>query len=102
LGGTLATGIASQADLLTALAVMDTEVVLRSGSKSQINLGGGTAERPGLALSDVTYKGMQERRVPINALGIERKPNELIIEVIVPRPAYGCAASLLVSGRTTT
>src|SRR6266704_178443 len=50
LGGTLAVGIASQADLLTALAVMDAEVVLRSGSKSQINLGAGTAERPGFAL----------------------------------------------------
>ena len=33
LGGTLAAGIASQADLLTALAVLDAEVVVRSGSK---------------------------------------------------------------------
>ena len=31
LGGTLATGAASQADLLTALAVLDAEVLLRSG-----------------------------------------------------------------------
>jgi CO/xanthine dehydrogenase FAD-binding subunit len=102
LGGTLAVGIASQADLLTALAVMDAEVVLRSGSKSQINLGAGTAERPGFALPGVTYKGIQERRVPFSALGTERKPNELIIEVIVPRPAYGRAASFMRAGRTPT
>ena len=102
LGGTLAAGAASQADLPTALAVMDAEVMLRSGSKSQINLGGGTAEHPGLALSGVTFKGKQERRVPINSVVNERKPNELIIEVIVPRYAYGCAASFMRVGRTPT
>ncbi len=102
LGGTLAAGVASQADLLTALAVMDAEVVLRSGSKSQINLSGGTAERPGLALSGVTFKGKQERRVACSALNSERKPNELIIEVIIPRPAFGCAASFMRIGRTPT
>jgi CO/xanthine dehydrogenase FAD-binding subunit len=101
LGGTLAAGIASQADLLTALAVMDAEVVLRSGSKSQVNLSG-SAERPGLALPGVTYKGKQERRVPYSALNVERKPNELIIEVIIPRPAFGCAASFMRVGRTPT
>jgi CO/xanthine dehydrogenase FAD-binding subunit len=102
LGGTLATGIASQADLLTALAVMDAGVVLRSGSKSQVNLSAGTAERPGLALPGVTFKGKQERRVACGALSRERKPNELIIEVIIPRPAYGCAASFMRIGRTPT
>lgn len=102
LGGTLATGIASQADLLTALAVMDAGVVLRSGSKSQVNLSAGTAERPGLALPGVTFKGKQERRVACDALSRERKPNELIIEVIIPRPAYGCAASFMRIGRTPT
>ncbi len=102
LGGTLAAGVASQADLLTALAVMDAEVVLRSGSKSQINLSGGTAERPGLALSGVTFKGKQERRVACSALNSGRKPNELIIEVIIPRPAFGCAASFMRIGRTPT
>ena len=102
LGGTLAAGTASQADLPTALAVMDAEVMLRSGSKSQINLGGGTAEHPGLALSGVTFKGKQERRVPSNSVVNERKPNELIIEVIVPRYAYGCAASFMRVGRTPT
>ncbi len=102
LGGTLAAGVASQADLLTALAVMDAEVVLRSGSKSQVNLSGGTAERPGFALSGVTFKGKQERRVPCSALSMERRPNELIIEVIVPRPTFGCAASFTRVGRTPT
>ena len=102
LGGTLATGVPSQADLLTALAVMDAEVVLRSGSKSQVNLSGGSAERPGLALPGVTYKGKHERRVPYSALIAERKPNELIIEVIIPRPAFRCAASFMRVGRTPT
>jgi CO/xanthine dehydrogenase FAD-binding subunit len=102
LGGTLAAGVASQADLLTALAVMNSEVILRSGSKSQVNLSGGTAERPGLALPGVTFKGKQERRVSASSLAMERKPNELIIEVIIPRPAYGCAASFMRVGRTPT
>ena len=102
LGGTLAAGVASQADLLTALAVMDAEVMLRSGSKSQVNLSGGTAERPGLALSGVTFKGKQERRVACSALNMERRPNELIIEVIIPRPVFGCAASFMRIGRTPT
>jgi CO/xanthine dehydrogenase FAD-binding subunit len=102
LGGTLATGVASQADLLTVLTVMDAEVVLRSGSKSQINLSGGSAEHPGLALSGVTYKGKQERRVPYSALTAQRKPNELIMEVIIPRPVFGCAASFMRIGRTLT
>src|SRR2546421_2428600 len=102
LGGTLAAGVASQADLLTVLAVMDAEVVLRSGSKSQVNLSGGTTDLPGLALPDVTFKGKQERRVPSRSIAMERKPNELIIEVIVPRFAYGCAASFMRVGRTPT
>ncbi len=102
LGGTLAAGTASQADLLTVLAVMDAEVVLRSGSKSQINLGGGTADRPGLALSGVTFKGKQERRAPSRSITVERKSNELIIEVIIPRYTYGCAASFMRVGRTPT
>src|SRR5947209_4124522 len=82
LGGTLAAGAASQADLLTVLAVMDAEVVLRSGSKSQVNLSGGTTDRPGLALPDVTFKGKQERRVPSRSIAMERKPNEQIIAAI--------------------
>jgi CO/xanthine dehydrogenase FAD-binding subunit len=102
LGGTLAVGADSQADLLSVLAVMDAEVVLRSGSKSQVNLSGGTADRPGLALPGVIFKGKLERRVPSRSIALERKPNELIIEVIVPRFAYGCAASFMRVGRTPT
>ncbi len=84
LGGTLGAGAASQADLLTALAVMDAEVLLRSGSKTQLNLSGGTPDRPGLPLSGVTFKGKQERHVPYTSLVEERRPNELIVEVIIP------------------
>jgi CO/xanthine dehydrogenase FAD-binding subunit len=102
LGGTLATGVASQADLLTVLAVMDADVVLRSGSKSQINLSGGTADHPGLALPGVIFKGKQERRVTSRSIAMERKPNELIIEVIIAPYAYGCAASFMRVGRTPT
>ncbi|GAC1656705.1 MAG: hypothetical protein NVS4B7_00960 [Ktedonobacteraceae bacterium] len=102
LGGTLATGIASQADLLTALAVLDAEVVLRSGSKTQVNLAGGTIDRPGLALSGVTYKGKQERRVPYSSFTRERRSNELIIEVLVPNSASDCGTAFMRIGRTPT
>ena len=102
LGGTLATGAVSQADLLTALAVCDAEVVLRSGSKTQFDLSGGSQERPGLALSGVTFKGKQERRVPFASLSSERRPNELILEVAMPLPDLGCGASLARVGRTTS
>jgi len=102
IGGTLAAGVASQADLLTALTVLDAEVVLRSASKSQINLSGGSAERPGLALPGVTYKGKQERHLLSSQVSLERKPNELIIELIVPRPAFVSAASFMRIGRTPT
>ena len=102
IGGTLGAGVASQADLLTTLVVLDAEVVLRSGSKTQVNLGGGTLERPGLALAGVTYKGKQERRVSYNPSDFERRPNELIFEVVVPRPASICGASFLRIGRTPT
>ncbi|TMB82589.1 MAG: hypothetical protein E6J44_09835, partial [Chloroflexi bacterium] len=102
LGGTLAAGVASQADLLTALTVMDAEVLLRSGSKTQVNLSGGTIDHPGLPLSGVTYKGKQERRVSFGSLWTERRPNELIIEVIVPRPGPGSGTSFMRVGRTPT
>jgi CO/xanthine dehydrogenase FAD-binding subunit len=101
LGGTLGVGVASQADLLTTVAVLDADVVLRSGSKSQVNLSGGTLERPGLALSGVSYKGKQERRVSYKS-DFGRRPNELILEVIIPRPGPVCGASFLRIGRTPT
>ncbi len=102
LGGTLASGAASQADLLTALAVCDAEVVLRSGSKTQFDLSGGSLERPGLALAGVTFKGKQERRVSLTTLSRERHPNELIIEVVMPLPDPGCGASFTRVGRTSS
>ncbi len=100
LGGTLGAGIASQADLLTALAVMDAEVVLRSASKTQFNLNGGTVDRPGLPLSGVTFKGKQERRVACSSLELERRSSELIVEVVIPHPAPGCGTSFMRIGRT--
>lgn len=102
LGGTLAAGAGSQADLLTALAALDAEVVLRSGSKTQFDLSGGTLDRPGLALPSVTFKGKQERRVPFSSLSRERRPNELIIEVALPLPDSGCGASFMRVGRTAS
>src|SRR5579872_1278218 len=102
LGGTLGAGSASQADILTALAVLDVEVVVRSASKTQVNLSGGTLERPGLALSGVTFKGKQERRIPYTSLAMDRRPNELMIEVVVPRPGNGTGTSFMRVGRTPT
>jgi len=101
LGGTLGAGAHSQADLLTALTVMDAEVVLRSNSKSLVNLSGGSLEHPGLALSGVTLRGKQERRVPSSELSVERRPSELIVEVIIPHPAPGCGTSFMRIGRTS-
>ncbi|WP_069801530.1 FAD binding domain-containing protein [Thermogemmatispora onikobensis] len=100
LGGTLALGASAQADLLTALAVVDAEVVLRSGQKTQVDLRGGTPERPGLALSGVTYKGKQERRVPYQRLLLERRPQELIIEVQIAPPGRGWGTALERVGRS--
>ncbi|WP_161977176.1 FAD binding domain-containing protein [Dictyobacter kobayashii] len=100
IGGTVAAGRASQADLLTALVAMDAEVLVRSGSKTQIDLSGGTEERPGLALSGVVYKGKQERRIPCSEVGIERRPSELIIEVVIPRPSLSSGTSLMRVSRT--
>jgi CO/xanthine dehydrogenase FAD-binding subunit len=102
LGGTLGAGIASQADLLTALAILDAGAIVRSASKTQVNLSAGTDEHPGLALSGVTFKGKQERRVACNAISKERRPNELIVEVIISRPNYTCGTSFTRVGRTST
>ncbi len=100
LGGTLGAGPASQADLLTALVALDAAVVVRSGSKTQVDLSGGTYERPGLPLTGVVYRGKQERQIASRAFQMERRARELIVEVIVPRPGLACGASLLRVGRT--
>lgn len=100
IGGTIGAGVASQADLLTALVALDATVVLRSTSRNQINLRPGTPERPGLALSGVVYKGKYERRVPSSSFGLERRPNELILEVIMPCLGTNSGASFMRIGRT--
>jgi CO/xanthine dehydrogenase FAD-binding subunit len=102
LGGTIAAGGSAQADLLTALVALEAEAVVRSGSKTQVNLSGGTMERPGLSLSGVIYKGTQERRLACGTCASERRPNELILEVVVPRPAPSCGTSFTRIGRTPT
>jgi CO/xanthine dehydrogenase FAD-binding subunit len=102
LGGTLGAGANSQADLLTVLAVLDAEILARSGSKTQVNLSGGTAERPGFALSGVMYKGRQERRIPFGSIFSERRANELILEVLIPRPGDDSGAAFMRVGRTPT
>ena len=102
LGGTLSAGAASQADILTALSVLEAQVVVRSASKTSVNLSGGTTERPGLALSGVVYKGKQERRIACDDVTRERHPNELIVEVVLPsiHATYGTGFARV--GRTPT
>src|SRR5579883_1143564 len=100
IGGTLGAGAASQADLLTALLALDAEVVVRSGSKTELNLSGGTIDRPGLALSGVVFKGKRERRIACGSFSMERRPSELIIEVFIPQVLPGCGTSLQRVGRS--
>ena len=102
LGGTISTGVASQADILTALSVLETEVVVRSGSRTSIDLSGGTRERPGLALSGVVYKGKQERRIACDDVTRERLPSELIVEIVLPflHVAHGTSFARIASTPT--
>ena len=99
LGGTLGAGAASQADLLTALSVMDSEVVVRSGSQTSVNLGAGSLGSPS---SDIVYKGKQERRIAFHSFVLEHRPNELIIEVRIPRPGTTASGAFQRVGRTPT
>src|SRR5258708_15042776 len=100
LGGTIGAGSASQAALLTALEVFEAEVVVRSGSRTQVNLSGGTLDRPGLPLAGVVYKGKHERRIAFSSFSMESRPNELIVEVSIPRPALSCGTSFMQINRT--
>lgn len=102
LGGTLAMGAASRADLLTALAAMEAQALVRSGSKTLVDLVAGSSDRPGLALAGVTFKGKHERRLSTLELLQERRPNELILEVTIPRLGYGYGASFQRVARTPT
>lgn len=101
-GGMLGAGIASQADLWTALVALDAEVVVRSGSQTQVNLSAGSSERPGLALPGVIFKGKQERRIACHDFLLQRRASELIIEVVVPRPQGQCGAAFQRVSRTAT
>lgn len=93
IGGTIATGVAAQADVLTALVAMDAEVVVRSARRTELNLSGGTVERPGLPLSGVVYKGKQERRIACASYSLDHRPGELIIEVRIPMAMARCGGS---------
>lgn len=100
IGGTVGAGVASQADLLTALLALDAEIVVRSGSKTELNLSGGTIDRPGLALSGVVFKGKRERRIASGSYSMERRPGELIVEVFIPKVLPGCGSAMLRVGRS--
>jgi CO/xanthine dehydrogenase FAD-binding subunit len=100
IGGTLGAGITSQADLLTALSALEARVMLRSGSRTSVNLSGGTEERPGLALSGVVFKGKQERTLSTDRVLHERRPDELMVEVVIPPIKRACGASFMRVGRT--
>ena len=102
IGGTLGAGALSQADMLTALSLFEAQVVVRSGSKTSVNLSGGTTERPGLALSGVVYKGKQERRIACDDVSSELRPGELIIEAILPAVSATCGTAFARVGRTQT
>ena len=84
LGGTLALGAASHADLLTVLTALDAQVVVRSGSRTEVTLNGETG-RSGSYLSGIVYKGKHERRLDCALVSRERLPNELIVDVVLPR-----------------
>ena len=102
IGGTLGAGASSQADMLTALSLLEAQVVVRSGSKTSVNLSGGTTERPGLALSGVVYKGKQERRIACDDVSRELRPDELIIEIVLPPVPIACGTAFARVGRTQT
>jgi CO/xanthine dehydrogenase FAD-binding subunit len=102
IGGTLGAGVASQADIWTALVALDAEVVVRSGSHTQVNLGAGSYDRPGLALPGVVFKGKQERRIACRDFLLERRASELIVEVVVPHPGASSGAAFQRISRTAT
>lgn len=92
IGGTLALGAASHADILTVLTALEAQAVVRSGSRTEVSfngslnggLNGGMLERPGAGFSGIVYKGKQERRLDAASVSKDRLPNELIIDVAIP------------------
>jgi CO/xanthine dehydrogenase FAD-binding subunit len=101
IGGTIGAGVASQADVLTALQALDAEALVRSGSKTQVGFVGLDGDdRLGSNLSGITYKGKQERRLSISDFYASRRPSELIIELVIPQVRHGSGASFMRVGRT--
>lgn len=96
LGGTLGAGVSSQADILTALTAMDAWATVRSSSRTQVNL----TSAPDRGSTGIVFRGKQERRLSCSSLSLEKRPSELIIEVVVPRPGIRCGASLQRVART--
>jgi CO/xanthine dehydrogenase FAD-binding subunit len=84
-GGTLALGAASHADLLTVFTALEAQAVVRSGSRTEVSLNGGMLERSTTGFSGIVYKGKQERRLDCASVSRELLPNELIIDVVIPR-----------------
>lgn len=85
IGGTLALGASSHADILTVLAALGAQAVVRSGSRTEVSLSNGMLERPGAGFSGIVYRGKQERRIDCASVSRERLPNELILDVTIPR-----------------
>ncbi len=102
IGGTVGAGVASQADLLTVLVALEAEVVVRSGSQTQVDLSGGSFERPGFIAPEIRFKGKQERHIPCRDFSLTQRARELIIEVVVPHLGPNSGASLMRIGRTAT
>jgi CO/xanthine dehydrogenase FAD-binding subunit len=76
--------------------------MVRSGSQTQVNLGAGSYERPGLALPGVVFKEKQERRIACRDFLLRRRASELIIEVVVPRPGAQSGTAFQRISRTPT
>ncbi len=102
IGGTLGAGVASQADLLTALVALEAEVVVRSGSQTHVGLKGESFERPGFIAPKIMFKGKQERYIPCSEFFLMQRARELIIEVVVPHLGPNSGTSLMRIGRTAT
>src|SRR5205085_234049 len=82
-GGTYLLGLDDQSiqgvvDLLTALAVLDAEVLVLSGAEVQVELSVGWFGRGGCWLGGGTYNGKHERLIPCKALSLEHGANELL------------------------
>lgn len=102
IGGTVATGLAAQADLLTALVALEAVVVVRSGSQTQVGLKGASFDRPGFVAPEITFKGRQERHIPCSEFYLTQRARELIIEIFVPHLGSNAGTSLMRIGRTAS